>query len=85
MKNLTCPILLVLASSVAGISGCAPSQGLVSRDQAEDPYPWCADQRREAIERMPSSASTPEDLRKRDRYIDAHVAKSCQTFSHPTR
>ncbi|GGD56291.1 hypothetical protein [Pseudoxanthomonas indica] len=86
MKNLTnLALLLCLAGGAATQAGCASDSSVSSADPAKDPYPWCADQRREAADRMPTlSNATAEELEKRDRYVDAHVAKDCQQPLSPT-
>lgn len=86
MKNLTIlAILLGLASVGAMLSGCATSDDLSSLEPGNDPFPWCADQRREAAERMPAlTGATSEELAKRDRYVDAHVDQACQQATSPT-
>lgn len=86
MKNLTTLVLLLcLASAAATVTSCASDSSLSSRDPASDPYPWCADQRREAADRMPAlTSATPEELEKRDRYVDANVDQACQQATSPT-
>lgn len=82
MKSLTnLTSLLALMGSLLLLGGCVSGTELSNQDPGVDPYPWCADQRREAAEHMPKATdSSSETLEKRDRYIDAHVDKACQ---HP--
>lgn len=86
MRSLTkFAILLCLASGSAAISSCASDANLSSREPGSDPFPWCADQRREAAERMPAlTHATPEQLAERDGYLDAHVDLACQQATSPT-
>ncbi|HVK51036.1 MAG TPA: hypothetical protein VM469_04765 [Pseudoxanthomonas sp.] len=76
-------VLMFSAIGIVASSGCA-SNKVTSAEQRVDPFPWCADERRESTNHMPPPTGSSEaDWKDREPFENAPVSIACQQPASP--